>query len=82
MLLLPIDESIKKYYSSLLTINPKVYPYDVKVTKVQRIGEFRSFHFLYTLVVEPAVGPYISVGKDRLIYEIAPTIPDLVKLKE
>jgi hypothetical protein len=80
MLLLPIDEPIQKYYSKILTIEPGVYPYDVKVTNVQRLGEFRSFRFLYTLEVEPAVGPHVYVGKDRLVFEIASTIPDLVKL--
>ncbi|KZE64276.1 hypothetical protein AWM68_14395 [Fictibacillus phosphorivorans] len=82
MLLLPIDELIKKYYSRILTTNPTVYPYDIKVTKVQRIGQFRSFHFIYTLEVEPTVGPHIAVGKDRLVFEIAPTIPSLIKLNK
>jgi Protein of unknown function (DUF3888) len=82
MLLLPIDEPIIKYYSKILTIDPGVYPYEVKVIKVQRLGEFRSFRFLYTLEVEPAVGPHVHVGKDRLVFEIASTIPNLVKLKE
>jgi hypothetical protein len=82
MLLLPIDESIKNYYSKILTTRPGVYPYDVKVTKVQRLGEFRSFRFLYTLEVEPAVGPHVYVGKDRLVFEIASTIPNLVKLNK
>jgi Protein of unknown function (DUF3888) len=80
MLLLPIDEPIQKYYSKILTVEPGVYPYDVKVTKVQRLGGFRSFRFLYTLEVEPAVGPHVYVGKDRLVFEIASTIPNLVKL--
>ncbi|MBN3543874.1 DUF3888 domain-containing protein [Fictibacillus barbaricus] len=82
MLLLPIDESIKNYYLKILTIQPTVYPYDVKMAKVQRLGEFRSFRFLYTLEVEPAVGPHVYVGKDRLVFEIASTIPNLVKLNK
>ncbi|MBM7694286.1 hypothetical protein JOC77_003747 [Peribacillus deserti] len=80
MLLLPIEHSIKKYYSKILTIDPTVYPYEIKVIQVQRIGGLRSFHFLYTLEVVPAVGPHLSVGKDQLVYKIDPTIPKLVKL--
>lgn len=82
MLFLPIDESIRGYYSKIITIDPHVYPYDIKVIQVQRIEGFRSFHFLYTLDVEPVVGPHLSVGKDRLVFEISPIIPDLVKLNK
>ncbi|MBM7694013.1 hypothetical protein JOC77_003457 [Peribacillus deserti] len=80
MLLLPIEHSIKEYYSKILTIDPTVYPYEIKVRQVQRVGGLRSFHFLYTLEVVPTVGPHLSVGKDYLVYEIEPTIPNSVKL--
>jgi hypothetical protein len=75
------DKAVTDYYLTILNENPHVYPYQVDVVKAERIGEYRSFHFLVTLEVTPVVGPHISVGKDRLTFEITPTItPSQVKL--
>ncbi|MBS4192054.1 DUF3888 domain-containing protein [Bacillus sp. FJAT-49705] len=76
----PIEKAVNEYYSKLLTINPLVYPYQIDVIKVERLGGFRTFHFKITLEVTPVVGAHNSVGKDRITFEIAPTIPSQVKL--
>ncbi|MFK9094288.1 DUF3888 domain-containing protein [Bacillus salipaludis] len=78
-----IDKAVSKYYSKYLTYSPSVYPYQVEIVNLKRIGGFRTFHFLITLEITPVVGPHISVGKDRLTFEIAPTIiPGQIKLKK
>ncbi|MBS4199148.1 DUF3888 domain-containing protein [Bacillus sp. FJAT-49732] len=78
-----IDTAVSNYYSEYLTYSPSVYPYQVEIVNVKRIGGFRTFHFLITLETTPVVGAHISVGKDRLIFEIAPTIiPSQIKLKK
>ncbi|MFD2446493.1 DUF3888 domain-containing protein [Bacillus sp. CGMCC 1.16607] len=76
----PIEKAVNENYSKLLTENPMVYPYQIKIVKMERLGEFRSFHFLITLEMTPVVGPHIEVGEDRLTFEISPIIPDEVKL--
>lgn len=76
-----IDRAVADYYSKTLTEDPIVYPYQINVMKAERVSHYRSFHFLVTLEVTPVIGPHISVGKDRITFEITPTInPDQVKL--
>lgn len=84
LFLLPhIDEAVREYYIHTLKEQPLVYPYFVDVTGVKRVNGFRGFHFIITLEASPTVGPHISVGKDRLVFEVAPTIPGgMVKLVE
>ncbi|WP_458412521.1 DUF3888 domain-containing protein [Schinkia sp. CFF1] len=78
-----IDKAVSKYYSEYLTYSPSVYPYQVEIVNIERIGGFRTFHLLITLETTPVVGPHISVGKDRLTFEISPTIiPGQIKLKK
>lgn len=76
-----IDKAVNNYYSKYFTYPPSVYPYQVEIVNVERIGGFRTFHFLITLETTPVVGAHIPVGKDRLTFEIAPTIPGQIKLK-
>lgn len=84
LFLLPhIDEVVNRHYSHTLKELPVVYPYFVDVIQVKRVNGFRGFHFVITLEARPVVGPHIPVGKDRLVFEVAPTIPGgLVKLVE
>lgn len=77
-----IEKAVNDYYSTYLTESPFVYPYEVEIVHIERVDGFRSFHFLITLEVAPVVGPHISVGKDRLTFEIAPTIPGQIQLKK
>lgn len=78
-----IDKAVNHYYSKYLNYSPSVYPYQIEIVKVERIGGYRTFHFFTTLEATPVVGPHISVGKDRLTFEIAPTIiPSQIKLKK
>ncbi|WHY77244.1 DUF3888 domain-containing protein [Neobacillus sp. WH10] len=76
-----IEKAVNNYYYAYLTHSPSVYPYQVEIVNVERIGGFRRFHFLITLETTPVVGAHNPVGKDRLTFEIAPTIPGQVKLK-
>ncbi|MDP4086475.1 MAG: DUF3888 domain-containing protein [Bacillota bacterium] len=76
-----IDKAVSNYYSKYFTETTMVYPYEVEIVKVERIGGFRTFHFLITLEITPVFGAHNPVGKDRLTFEIAPTIPGQVKLK-
>ncbi|MUK90515.1 DUF3888 domain-containing protein [Ornithinibacillus sp. L9] len=70
-LLLPnINQFIDDYYSKMFTRLPTIYTYMVDITDVKRVNGYRSFSFLVTLEIIPVVGPHISVGKDRLTYEI------------
>ncbi|MFC7686626.1 DUF3888 domain-containing protein [Ureibacillus sp. GCM10028918] len=76
-----IDKAVSDYYSKYLNETPLVYPYQVEIVNIDRIGGFRTFDFLITLEITPVVGPHISVGKDRLTFEISPTIiPGQIKL--
>jgi len=78
-----IEKAVSDYYSEYLTETPLVYPYQVEIVNVDRIGGFRTFDLLITLEVTPVVGAHISVGKDRLTFEISPDIiPDQIKLKK
>jgi Protein of unknown function (DUF3888) len=81
LFLLPhIGQAVNEYYSKLLTVHPMIYPYFVEVIHSERVNGFRGYHFKLTVEAYPTVGPHITVGKDRLTFEIAPTIPNLVKL--
>jgi Protein of unknown function (DUF3888) len=75
-----IQKAVNNFYSSYLSDPPTVYPYQIEIINVVRIGEFRSFHFLITLEATPVVGAHDQVGKDRITFEIEPTIPSQIKL--
>ena len=71
-LLLPnVQEAVSNYYSDYLTTSPLVYPYQIKILKMERTDGYRSFAFLVTLEVTPVVGPHIEVGKDQLTFSIS-----------
>ncbi|MRH43745.1 DUF3888 domain-containing protein [Aquibacillus halophilus] len=76
----PIEKAVDRYYSRSLNVTPVVYPYQINVIDLKRKDSFRTFHFEVKLEVTPVVGPHISVGKDQIIFEIAPTLPSNVKL--
>ncbi|MBK3493527.1 DUF3888 domain-containing protein [Viridibacillus sp. YIM B01967] len=76
-----IDMAVANYYSDLLTERPGVYPYQINIINMERIGEYRSFEFLITLEVTPVVGPHIEVGKDQLTFNISPGNVKLTKFK-
>lgn len=78
-LLLPnIDKPINEYYSKVLTVSPTVYGYMVDVISSERVYGYRSFRFKITIEVLPVVGPHISVGKDRLTFDIGAGGPKLI----
>ncbi|GAB6928216.1 hypothetical protein JCM10914A_21990 [Paenibacillus sp. JCM 10914] len=73
LLLLPqIDKAVGAQYASTLKEPPIVYPYYIDVTHLERVNGFRGFQFRITIEVYPVVGPHLTVGKDRLEFEIAP----------
>ncbi|MDQ6420466.1 DUF3888 domain-containing protein [Paenibacillus sp. LHD-117] len=66
-----INDAVEDYYQRLLLEPPLVYPYLVDVVDSKRINGFRGFILSITLDVTPVVGPHISVGEDRLMFEIS-----------
>ncbi|KWX85064.1 hypothetical protein AMQ83_27060 [Paenibacillus riograndensis] len=66
-----INDAVRDYYRRLLVEPPLVYPYFVNVVDSMRINEFRGFNLSITLDVTPVVGPHISVGEDRLTFQIS-----------
>ncbi|MBE4909839.1 DUF3888 domain-containing protein [Bacillus luteolus] len=77
-----IDKEVSDYYSDFYDTTPLVYPYQINVVNTKRIGGFRTFHFEITIEVTPVVGPHVSVGKDKLTFEISPTLAGQIRLKE
>ncbi|MHA6260186.1 DUF3888 domain-containing protein [Sporosarcina sp. CAU 1771] len=78
-LLLPdIQKAVSKYYSNYLTTSPLVYPYQIKILKMERTNGYRGFIFLVIVEVTPVVGPHNPVGRDQLTFSITPSE---VKLK-
>ncbi|MBM7621161.1 hypothetical protein JOC95_003034 [Bacillus tianshenii] len=67
-----INEAVANYYSDYLTTSPMVHGYMVDVVSAEREGGYRSFGFTVTLEVTPVVGPHLSVGIERLIFDIGP----------
>jgi len=81
-LLLPnVQEAVSNYYSNYLTINPLVYPYQIKILNMERTNGYRGFMFELTIEVTPVVGPHIEVGKDQIIFSISPSEVKLKKFK-
>lgn len=76
-----INAAVADYYSDYLTIDPLVYGYMVDVINAERIGGYRSFAFRVTLEVTPVVGPHLSVGLDRMVFEIGPAGGKLLEYK-
>ena len=78
-LLLPnIQEAVSNYYSDYLTTSPLVYPYQIKILKMERTNHYRGFIFSVTIEVTPVVGPHNPVGRDQITFSITPSE---VKLK-
>ncbi|MET3699608.1 uncharacterized protein DUF3888 [Bacillus oleivorans] len=76
-----MNEPIDQFYSKFLSASPMVHGYMVDVISAKRVYGYRSFKFIVTLEVTPVVGPHISVGKDRLVFDIDPSGPKLLKLE-
>ena len=73
-LLLPnVQEAVSNYYSDYLNTGPLVYPYQIKIVKMERTNGYRGFMFLVTTEVTPVVGPHIEVGRDQLTFSITPS---------
>lgn len=81
MLLPQIQQKISQYYSTLLTEDPAVYPYEIFVEHAKRPNGFRTFTFLVTLKVLPMIGPHVQVGVDQMVFEIDTDGAKLKKFK-
>ncbi|QUW22620.1 DUF3888 domain-containing protein [Sporosarcina sp. Marseille-Q4063] len=76
-----IDKVVWDYYANFLNERPTVYPYQINIINMERLGEYRSFELLITLEVTPVVGPHIEVGKDQLTFYITPSTVKLSNFK-
>lgn len=73
-LLLPdVQKAVSNYYSDYLNTGPLVYPYQIKIVKMERTNGYRGFMFSVTIEVTPVVGPHIEVGRDQLTFSITPS---------
>jgi hypothetical protein len=71
MLLPQIREDVVKYYKPILTVTPDMVPWKIVVVETKRENGFRGFILSITLDVEPTVGQYVPVGKERIKYLIS-----------
>lgn len=72
-LLLPdIQNAVNHYYAEYLTVNPLVYPYQIKILNMERTNHYRGYIFSVTVEVTPVVGPHNPVGMDHLTFTITP----------
>lgn len=76
-----IEKVVWDYYSNYLNERPTVYPYQIYIVNMERVGEYRSFKFKITVEVTPVVGPHIAVGKDHLTFYITPSTVKLTKFE-
>lgn len=70
-LLMPeIQKAVNDFYEPYLSIEPTVVAYfgDSKITNI--IGDTESSIYTVEVEVEPYVGPHISIGRDRMTFEI------------
>lgn len=73
-----IQNSVDEYYAQSLSESPIVYLYMVDIISVKRVYGYRSFRFRVIMDVTPVIGPHISVGKDRLTYDVGSGQPKLI----
>ncbi|SDN10238.1 Protein of unknown function [Psychrobacillus sp. OK028] len=76
-----VQEAVSDYYSAYLTTSPLVYPYQIKILKMERTNGYRGFMFLVTIEVTPVVRPHNPVGRDQLTFSITPSEIKLKKFK-
>lgn len=81
-LLLPtVQDEVCKYYSDSLTECPMVYPYEIKILKMERTNHYRGYIFSVTIEVTPVLGAHNPVGRDQLTYKITPSDVTLEQFK-
>ena len=69
-----IQKDLINYYHPkiLKDFAPQVSPWMIEVIETKRVNGFRGFQIEITFEIEPTDGgQYISVGKDRMTYEIS-----------
>jgi len=71
-LLIPkIQKSVDDFYEPYISIEPTVAAYlgDSKITSI--VGDVGSSIYTVTVELEPYVGPHISIGRDKMTFEIS-----------
>jgi hypothetical protein len=69
-----IENDLSNYYYPKIVkeVSPHVAPWDIEVIETRR-NHFRGFQLQITFEIEPTDGGHwISIGKDRMTYEISP----------
>lgn len=69
MLYLYVEKAIADYYSEYMTYPPSEDPFDYKFTKIEKTPEL-NYSYTVELEVQPYVGPHLSVGRDRITFNI------------
>ncbi len=64
-----VEKSIDNYYDEYMTYLPGEAPYSYKFIKIEKTPEL-NYSFTIVLEVQPYVGPHLSVGRDRITFNI------------
>lgn len=64
-----VQKATDNYYDEYLTYLPGEAPYGYRFIKIEKTPE-QNYSFTVVLVVEPYVGPHLSVGRDRITFSI------------
>ncbi|MEK5431573.1 DUF3888 domain-containing protein [Lysinibacillus sp. FSL R7-0073] len=70
-----IEKDLRSYYNPKIfkDVSPFVTPWKIDLIETKRKNGFRGFIIQITFEIEPTDGgQYISLGKDRMTYEISP----------
>lgn len=71
-LLMPeVEKDVNNFYKSYLSIEPTVVAYfgDSNITHI--VGDIESSMYTVTIEIEPYIGPHISVGRDRMTFDVS-----------
>lgn len=79
-LLLPeVQQAVADYYADVYYEIPLVYPYEMKILKMERTNGYRGFMFSVVIEVTPVFGAHNPVGRDHLTFSITPSEVELLE---
>lgn len=64
-----VEKSIDNYYDEYMTFLPSEAPYSYNFIKIEKTPQL-NYSFTIVLEVQPYVGPHLSVGRDRITFNI------------
>ena len=73
-----IDKAVDDYYKNVLSESPGYDSSSIKILNIERPNANRTSHFIINLEIEPFIGSYLMVGKDRISIDLS--YPGLRKL--